>query len=211
MNARRFGLRAILLGLGGAAFLGTVATTGTAAAEAMPYSCANEDSSEFARTLPQVRPAASGTYVMGLQRALTNEGYPLVGTGWYGPKTLAAVRDFQAKHGIRNSGTVGQQTWQALVGTKSACLTDEGKPTTPAFGMLPRDRDLNHLATLSFRFQRILPYEAVRLDEEFYGPRWQAVVKNFQRANGIHASGIIGPKTWRALNLVVSISGSWAA
>lgn len=106
-------MRAVLLGLIGTTLAGVVSLAGPASATAETTACGGA-SSAFARTLPQVLPGRSGTYVMGLQKALAVEGYPLVGTGWYGPKTLAVVRDFQAKHGIRNSGIVGPKTWRAL-------------------------------------------------------------------------------------------------
>jgi peptidoglycan hydrolase-like protein with peptidoglycan-binding domain len=208
MFARRFGVRAVLLGLVGPAFIGTVATAGAATAAAESDGCGGA-SAAFATTLRQVRPGNSGTYVMGLQKALAIEGYPLRGTGYYGSNTLAAVRDFQAKHGIKNSGIVGPKTWQALVGTKPTCATLNGKPDTPTFGMLPGDRDLSHLDALLIRLYRVYPDEAALVADRSYTPAFQALVKKFQRANGIKASGIVGPKTWRALNLVISISGRW--
>jgi len=209
MIARRFGLRTVLLGLIVATVTGLVTTAGTAAAEQAAPGCSGT-SGAFAKRLPQVRPGQSGTYVMGLQRALANEGYDLVGTGWYGPKTLAAVRDFQARHGIRNSGIVGILTWHALVGKKRACGTLNGRGPIPSFGLLPGDRDLDRWVALQDRILRVWNNRNLPNTEHFYGPGWQAVVKDFQRANGIKPSGIVGPKTWRALNLVISISGVWS-
>jgi len=209
MNAKRFGVRAILLGLIAAAATALLGSAGTAVAEPEYDGCG--DSSAFARTLPQVWPGQSGTYVMGLQRALAREGYPLVGTGWYGSKTLAAVRDFQGKRGINPSGIVGQRTWQSLVGRKPECATrNGGQDFLPSFGVRPGDRDSRHLIELQDHFLLIKLDTQLPMDESYYGPRWQAVVKNFQLANGIRPSGIVGPKTWRALNLVISISGGWS-
>jgi peptidoglycan hydrolase-like protein with peptidoglycan-binding domain len=37
-----------------------------------------------------------------------------------------------------------------------------------------------------------------------YGPRTEAAVKYFQRANGLVADGIVGQKTWAALEAAVA-------
>jgi putative peptidoglycan binding protein len=39
---------------------------------------------------------------------------PLHGTGQYGPRTTAAVKEFQRKHGLEDDGAVGRDTWRAL-------------------------------------------------------------------------------------------------
>jgi peptidoglycan hydrolase-like protein with peptidoglycan-binding domain len=52
---------------------------------------------------------SSGPAVTAVQRLLGVEA-----TGWFGPKTLAAVRAFQAKHKIPTTGNVGPLTWAAL-------------------------------------------------------------------------------------------------
>jgi peptidoglycan hydrolase-like protein with peptidoglycan-binding domain len=53
---------------------------------------------------------SSGPAVTAVQRLLGVEP-----TGWFGPKTLASVRAFQAKHKIPTTGNVGPLTWAALV------------------------------------------------------------------------------------------------
>ena len=40
-------------------------------------------------------------------------GYDLVGTGYFGPKTEAAVLDLQAKAGLNVVGFIGPKTWAA--------------------------------------------------------------------------------------------------
>ncbi len=58
--------------------------------------------------------AGSGQ-VRGLQRQLRSEGYnPGPIDGRYGPKTEGAVRRFQAAHGLRVDGIVGQHTFGEL-------------------------------------------------------------------------------------------------
>lgn len=52
--------------------------------------------------------------VITVQRQLNNYGFPLIVDGFFGPKTEAAVRSFQARAGILVDGIVGPQTWEAL-------------------------------------------------------------------------------------------------
>lgn len=53
--------------------------------------------------------------VVAVQSALINKGYDLANPdGIYGPKTMAAVRDFQIKEGLTPDGEVGPQTKSAL-------------------------------------------------------------------------------------------------
>ena len=47
-------------------------------------------------------------------------GYDLVGTGYFGPKTKAAVLDLQAKAGLNVVGYIGPKTWAAAWGSAGA-------------------------------------------------------------------------------------------
>ncbi|MEJ2578321.1 MAG: peptidoglycan-binding protein [Kineosporiaceae bacterium] len=51
-----------------------------------------------------------GNAVAAVQRALR----VTPASGWFGPLTLRAVKDFQRAHGIRTTGNVGPLTWAAL-------------------------------------------------------------------------------------------------
>jgi hypothetical protein len=57
---------------------------------------------------------SAGPEVRDLQTKLTKAGYHLVPDGMFGPKTLAAVRAFQAKKRLEVDGVAGPRTWQAL-------------------------------------------------------------------------------------------------
>lgn len=63
-----------------------------------------------------IRQGAKGEPVRLLQQLLITKGYFLTIDGDFGPKTLAAVKDFQNKQHLVVDGIVGPKTWAALIG-----------------------------------------------------------------------------------------------
>ena len=65
---------------------------------------------------PTIRTGSSGTDVRRLQRLLVMMKLLEFDEidGAFGPKTDAAVRDFQSSNGLAIDGVVGPQTWNAL-------------------------------------------------------------------------------------------------
>lgn len=58
--------------------------------------------------------AMSKTRVEAIQTALKNNGEDVTSDGVWGPKTVAAVRDFQTKNGLKATGHVDRATAQKL-------------------------------------------------------------------------------------------------
>lgn len=90
-----------------------------------------------------LRLGARGPAVAHLQRLLTAKGYACGGAdGWFGPKTLAAVRAYQRNHGLLVDGYVGPITWSRLEpgGTSSA---GSSTPTTQRAGAVPFYSQMN--------------------------------------------------------------------
>ncbi|WP_404870724.1 peptidoglycan-binding protein [Kitasatospora griseola] len=56
-----------------------------------------------------------GKSVKDLQRQLNTQGHRLAVDGIFGPKTAAALRDFQRAHGLKADGTAGSDTRTALL------------------------------------------------------------------------------------------------
>jgi len=50
-----------------------------------------------------------------VQQALKDLGYDITADGYYGPKTVAAVKRFQAANGLTADGVVGSTTLIALL------------------------------------------------------------------------------------------------
>ncbi len=61
-----------------------------------------------------ILPDSTGPEVEQVQIALVGLGYPIAVDGTYGPRTEAAVRDFQAANQLEVDGIAGPDTQQAL-------------------------------------------------------------------------------------------------
>jgi peptidoglycan hydrolase-like protein with peptidoglycan-binding domain len=61
-----------------------------------------------------ILPDSTGPEVEQVQIALVGLGYPIAVDGTYGPRTQAAVRDFQAANQLEVDGIAGSDTQQAL-------------------------------------------------------------------------------------------------
>ncbi|HEY0638540.1 MAG TPA: peptidoglycan-binding protein [Pseudonocardiaceae bacterium] len=192
-----------------ALFASLLAVAGAAAGAGPASACTAEGpSAAFARTLPDVRYGSTGTAVVGLQLRLRAEGYGLTGTGWFGPNTRAAVRDYQRASGLTVDGWVGQQTWQHLVGRIGRAGTEA--PPVPADGLWPGERDQAGVDTVGIALWRMgLDAEPGAGAGGRHDAALQRAVRDFQVRAGIVPSGIVGNTTWHAMFTVVSIRGGW--
>lgn len=75
-----------------------------------------------------ITPGARSKMVRVVQEWLGLNGFNVVIDGQYGPATVAAVREFQTKAGLRATGTVDPKTYARLVAPMQAAL----KPIKPA-------------------------------------------------------------------------------
>jgi peptidoglycan hydrolase-like protein with peptidoglycan-binding domain len=136
---------------------------------------------------PTIAPGASGEPVRRLQRALRRQpDLAIVVDGAFGPKTEAAVKDFQQGAGLTVDGVVGPQTW--------AALPDGGPMPTLQEGVT--GDVVKHL-------QQVLASGAPgewttgpgAIDGKF-GPQTKASVKSFQTFGGVPTDGVVGDETW---------------
>lgn len=134
---------------------------------------------------------ARGPQVVELQRALSAAGFDPHGfDGYFGPKTLEAVRAFQRSRSLVVDGRVGPQTWGALRPQPTSAPATQ--PGTLAKGSR---------GPAVLEVQRLLAaagFDPHGLDGDF-GPKTEAAVRAFQRARGMAADGRVGPQTLEAL------------
>lgn len=138
-----------------------------------------------------LRVGAAGQSVRQVQQRLITWGALPAGQddGQFGPKTDAAVRQFQSRHGLAVDGVVGPRTLAAL-------LTNP----TPYPGVLIHEGVSGGAAkAVQLRLVTHGLLTQSQVDGRF-GPRTKAAVQEFQRSKGLTDDGIVGPDTWRALH-----------
>ncbi len=150
---------------------------------------------------PTLRQGANGPSVVTLQKKLAAAGFnPGAADGDFGPKTLAAVKAFQQAKGLAADGIVGPKTWNAL----NAATAPRPTPPASSGGSGPTLRvgaRGEPVRALQNRLNQ-LGYNVGAADGDF-GPKTLAAVKAFQKAKGLTADGVVGPKTWDKLGIKV--------
>ena len=150
--------------------------------------CAGAFAAAWAAAAPAS--AALNPQHAGLQVALRAQGLYLGPIdAIIGPKTVAAVRSFQRRHGLHVSGIADLSTRREL-----------GPLGTPLFGSrtLARGRFGWDVAVLQF----LLNKHGVRVPVNSYMDRpTVAGVKHYQRLMHLTADGVAGPATFAALGL----------
>jgi peptidoglycan hydrolase-like protein with peptidoglycan-binding domain len=122
--------------------------------------------------------------VRTLQYLLRARGQSIAADGIFGPRTDAAVRDFQGDRGLAVDGVVGPNTWSALI-----IQVQQGSTGDAVRGVQEE-----------FQFRNLSGDPSLGLQVDgIFGPKTDAAVRGFQSALGIAVDGIVGLITWRAL------------
>jgi peptidoglycan hydrolase-like protein with peptidoglycan-binding domain len=132
-------LASLVPAAGASAASGATKTTGGVGVSSPPASSGSTSAPHdvFTRTL---RRGDSGKDVKTLQSWLTEIGYALPDSGYFGSETQTAVKDFQRTHGLRPvTGVVGVRTATTLAAAVKAAATVRAKsladgPVTPPSG-----------------------------------------------------------------------------
>ncbi|WP_394887072.1 peptidoglycan-binding protein [Mesorhizobium sp. AaZ16] len=138
---------------------------------------------------PVVKSGSNGHPIKTLQHLLRARGQNVAVDGEFGPSTEAAVKTFQASHGLAADGIVGPLTWAALV-----VQVKKGSQGDAVRGVQEE-----------FQFRNLSgdPSNGPQIDGIF-GPVTDAAVRGFQQAlaadiPSVAVDGIVGPVTWQAL------------
>ncbi len=143
-----------------------------------------------------LQPGSRGTEVTQLQSQLSTLGfYNAEITGYYGPLTEAAVREFQRSRGLPVTGVAGQATLVALRGT----TPDRVNPPTDT--ALQPGSSSAAVAQLQSRLDALGFYSGPVTG--YYDTLTTAAVRDFQRSRGLPITGIATASTLSALQSTV--------
>jgi peptidoglycan hydrolase-like protein with peptidoglycan-binding domain len=124
---------------------------------------------------------ARGLAVQTLQRALGG----LAVDGVFGPRTEAAARSFQEAAGLRATGIVEEATWLALEAKEYPFLRYRST-------VLRRGSCGPAVAALQAALH--LPGDGI------FGPATEEAVAEFQERRRLATTGLVGARTWEALD-----------
>ncbi len=153
---------------------------------------------------PVLRVGAAGRAVGELQQCVAAAGFavPAVEHDRFGAETEHAVREFQAKRGLRVDGVCGPETWNALI-ESGYQLGDRllflGRPFLRGDDVATLQRRLN-----------MLGFHAGR-EDGIFGPQTERALREFQLNFGLAVDGQCGRTTLLGLDQVGSMSDGAAA
>ncbi len=137
---------------------------------------------------PTLSQGSTGADVKRLQRLFvmmkTAPGEAI--DGIFGPKTKAAVIDFQTGNGLAADGIVGNLTWAALPADPNTPLLKNGAIGAAVIGLQ------NGLVKFGGAGSPTDPGAA----DGIFGPKTEAAVKAYQTQLSLTADGVVGDRTW---------------
>lgn len=152
-----------------------------------------------------LRQGMTSPLVTALQLQLKEAGYfKQEPTGYYGRATTQAVRAFQKANGLKVDGIAGKQTLTALQNYNGRSLPLAAAATTPTVQQQKAQPTLRYGA----RGDAVITLQQKLRDLGFYtgsvdgifGRQTEEAVRKLQEQHGLIADGIVGAKTWRALD-----------
>lgn len=137
-------------------------------------------------TFSTIKKGSSGRLVRYLQFVLKTNGYSVGSVdGQFGTTTENAVKAFQQANNLTADGIVGPKTWSAI------------NNLSPQSKVLKKGSVGTAVEYLQRKLYSKL-YDVGTIDGIF-GTATQNAVKEFQADNNLTADGVVGPKTWAAL------------
>ena len=152
-------------------------------------------------TTTTLKKGDKGDAVKALQTRLKALGYyNTTVDSDYGAQTVAAVKAFQKKNGLTQTGTADATTLKAINSTSAikANATTTTTTTTTTNTTLKSGSSGDAVKELQQRLKTLGYYNSV-IDGD-YGYKTVAAVKAFQKKNGLTADGVAGTTTLKKLN-----------
>ena len=145
---------------------------------------------------PLLKLGSQGSNVQELQNLLTNKGYNVGGIdGWFGQKTLDAVKIFQADNHLDVDGIVFTQTWNKLL--------DNSQPiqqiSIPSSILWKGNKYNNYNDTILLQKTLNAKGYNLQVDGDFGQLTKNAVIDFQSKHQPLIIDGIIGQKSWNAL------------
>lgn len=149
---------------------------------------------------------STGSAVTDLQNKLKKAGtFHAETTGYFGPVTEKAVKDFQKAKKLQVTGTATKETMDALDGLTEKVVSSPS--TGEDYGDLLKKGSTGSLVKeLQSKLQAIGLYSGP-LDGDF-GNGTDRAVRNFQSRNKLTVDGIVGPATWEKLKQSTGYEGN---
>lgn len=151
----------------------------TAQATAAPIASAAKVAT---KNWPVVQKGDTGGRVRAIQYLLDARGAKLTVDGIFGTATEKAVKAFQKKVKVTADGKVGPMTWPKLIITVKKGSTGDA------------------VKAVQWQLRNEYGFTKLAVDGKF-GPATEAAVKSFQKKYKLTQDGIVGPKTWMALEV----------
>ncbi len=144
-----------------------------------------------------------------IQHSLMQGGYAVdAADGVWGPRTIAALREFQKVKGMQPTGRADAQTLAALGVSEAAGQSERtrqqeisaGDKVAPVRARTPADLDRATILAV----QRALDKQGLQVGpaDGVWGEQTVSAIGNFQRARGMPASGQLDAHTLAALGLL---------
>ena len=169
-----------------------------------------DDNDDDATTDGTLKKGSSGSAVKAVQQRLKELGYySSVCDGDYGSKTVTAVKAFQKKNGLTQSGECDAATLKKLNSDDAVNASGTTASDTLNTSQTLESGDSGNQVKLLQQRLKELGYYTTTIDSS-YGYRTAAAVSAFQRANGLTVTGTANSTTLKKLVSSSAVSKSEA-
>ncbi len=158
------------------------------------------------QTVTVLKVGSKGNAVTDLQNKLKKAGtFHVEATGYFGPVTEKAVKDFQKAKKLQVTGTATKETMDALDGSTDKVVTPPSTGEDQG-DLLKKGSTGSLVKELQSKLKAIGLYSGP-LDGDF-GNGTDAAVRSFQSRNKLTVDGVVGPSTWEKLKQSTGYEGT---